>query len=1049
MAAKQWTGSTTSWNTAGNWTPSGVPQNGDDVTFDTGSQACTLDVDTNNLASLTFTTGYSAAFNANGHIITTSGNVGINSTSVSFSCALGNATHSIGGNLSLATTRSVTFSGTLNITGTFTNSAATRSWSGNISCTDYTISGTSSVLNSGTITITGDFTAGSSNSYSWGTLKLNGTSKNFNAFYNNIITTGDVEVNGSYTLPNTTDYGLSANTITIKNGGTLTNSNTQTLVSAYVGFDVQSGGTYAGAGSLLVASNDTSTPTITVTGTWSNTGTTEASNNILLTSTNGSSHTLAGTWNFLQDGASGGGQASSTLTFDTSKVFVFSGVVNISCDTANTYNVVNNATSLEFQNTFTMLNGSGGTFNYTKSSGTLLFTGAAKTITLLTGKAYENLSFSMTGTKTLGGNPTITCENLTLGGNASANMAFGTSTININGNWTSTAMSTSASFTGTPTINLNGSSKNFTAWSITGHNLKTINVNGSYTVPTGGAAGFKGMNVENLTVANGGTLTNSTGADANDYISVYPNGAGVTSSLTVASGGTFTQNGNLSTLATTLCTVTISGTFGGSGTTTFRINTTLTSGNSSQTVGSTVNFTRYFTSVSETRTATLGAVAWTFTGDVTFDNNTGAGGSGTFAIVNNATSIEFQKALTISSTSGQTVTYTKSSGSLIFTTNTATISLLNKTYEAFSVTSGAKTFSGTFTTGAFSVTGGSVNLSGLTLTASSLTISYPASVAALGGASLTTTGNVTMSGTSGTQLALNPNSGWTLNCGGAGTFGYANVKNCNASGGTEIDATNNCDDQGSNTNVNFTSFVAVTIYNPASKPAFAGNLKSTTLSVGLLYDCPLWETSGQIVNTNVQNANLVGAGTSLTRAASPYGESLTGGSFLTGYSSALNVSGNITIAALVKFTGAQTAKASPLRRGTGTGASATLWGFECQSTSSIACVAKTSSTVLKSVNFTFTAGTWYHLAGVINPTAGTISLYVNGSLDATSSVGAFSYDTTTTGRIIGLLGEGSVAFSGALAGGWVWSRALTADEIQTHAIDPWQFYRKPRYFKCV
>ena len=1049
MAVRTWDGggSTNNWSEAANWSSDTKPTTGDDVVFDgTSSKACTLDEDTANIATLTLSTGYNAAFsNPSNHVITTSGNVGINSTSASFTFAFGSATHSIGGNLSLATTRSVTFSGTANITGTFTNSAATRSWSGNISCTDYTISGTSSVLTSGTLTITGDFTAGSANSYRWGTLKLNGTAKNFNAYYANVVTTGDVEVNGSYTLPNTTDYGLPSNTLTIKNGGTLTNSNTQNFVFAQVAMDVQTGGTYAGSGNIIVATTNSSTVTLTVNGTWSNTGATEASGNLTLTSGN-SSQTLAGTWTFLQTGNSGGAETTTTLTINGT-AWVFSGQVIWSNDLTETYNIVNNATSLEFQNTFTMLNG--GTFNYTKSSGTLLFTGGAKTVTLLTGKTYENLSFtSMTGTKTLGGNPTITCGNLTLGGNSSANMAFGTSTITLTGNWDSTAFSTSSSFTGTPTINLDGTSKTFSAWSITGHNLKTINVNGSYTVPLLG--GFKGMNVENLTVKNGGTLTNNENTDATAYVYVYPNGAGTTTALTVESGGTFTQNGNLVTLATSLCTVTITGTYGGTGTSTFRINTTLTSGNSSQTVGSNLVFLRYFTSVSETRTATLGAKAWTFTGNVTFDNDTGAGGSGTFAIVNNATSIDYQKAFTTSSTSGGTVTYTKSTGTtLTFSTNTATVSLLNKSYEAFSVTGGAKTFTGTFTTEAWNVTGGSLNLSGLTLTADSLTVSYPATVAALAGASLTTSGNVSLAGTSGTQLALNPNSTWTLNCGGAGTFGYANVKNCNAAGGTEIDATNNCDDQGSNTNVNFTNFVAVTIYNPAAKPAFIGQVRHTPLAVNLIYDVPCWETSGQIVNTTVQNANLIGTGTSLTRAGSPYGASFTGGSFLSGYTTALNVTGNISIAVLVKFTGAQTALASPLRRGMGTGASATQWGFECQNTSSIAAVAKTASTKLKSVNFTFTAGQWYHLAAVFNPTAGTISLYVNGSLDATSSVGAFAYDTTATGRMIGLLGEGSVAFSGALAGGWVWSKALTANDIQSHALDPWQFYKKPGYFKCV
>src|SRR5688572_29852308 len=42
-ATKTWVGTTASWNTAGNWNPSGVPGTTDDVAFSSGSAACSMD----------------------------------------------------------------------------------------------------------------------------------------------------------------------------------------------------------------------------------------------------------------------------------------------------------------------------------------------------------------------------------------------------------------------------------------------------------------------------------------------------------------------------------------------------------------------------------------------------------------------------------------------------------------------------------------------------------------------------------------------------------------------------------------------------------------------------------------------------------------------------------------------------------------------------------------------------------------------------------------------------------------------------------------------
>lgn len=69
-------------------------------------------------------------------------------------------------------------------------------------------------------------------------------------------------------------------------------------------------------------------------------------------------------------------------------------------------------------------------------------------------------------------------------------------------------------------------------------------------------------------------------------------------------------------------------------------------------------------------------------------------------------------------------------------------------------------------------------------------------------------GDSTLTGTSGHNIILTSTGGtpatYKFNVGGAGTFGYTSVQGCDASGGSEIDATNNCVDNDDNTNVDFT-----------------------------------------------------------------------------------------------------------------------------------------------------------------------------------------------------------------------------------------------------
>lgn len=94
-STKRWTGASTSWNTAGNWTPSGVPGIEDDVLFSTGSQNCTLNI-AMYIGSLTSTSGYTGTLDLadSGY----SHNVFGDCTLANTSFDLGNSTLTVAGN---------------------------------------------------------------------------------------------------------------------------------------------------------------------------------------------------------------------------------------------------------------------------------------------------------------------------------------------------------------------------------------------------------------------------------------------------------------------------------------------------------------------------------------------------------------------------------------------------------------------------------------------------------------------------------------------------------------------------------------------------------------------------------------------------------------------------------------------------------------------------------------------------------------------------------------------------------------------------------------
>ena len=114
MANKTWVGTTGAWDTAGNWSPSGVPTSSDDVFFTSGSQSVTsgLSQGAVTLASLRIGPGYT------GDIAASGGYLAINSTLVEMS---GAGSVFLNGTLTTVRVTGAQQSDAVNLNGTITN----------------------------------------------------------------------------------------------------------------------------------------------------------------------------------------------------------------------------------------------------------------------------------------------------------------------------------------------------------------------------------------------------------------------------------------------------------------------------------------------------------------------------------------------------------------------------------------------------------------------------------------------------------------------------------------------------------------------------------------------------------------------------------------------------------------------------------------------------------------------------------------------------------------------------------------------------------------
>lgn len=225
MATKTWVGTTSSWNTAGNWSPSGVPANGDDVIMNNAAN-CSVDVATNNLRSFDMT-GYTGTL-SNSFTINVVGAAGSTTT-----CKFA-GTITWTGVLALAPPSTATINLSGNVTYDLTLSSA-----GAITIFDNTTirtitaaayTGTLTHTSAKTLTVTGatfSFPAGMSYVCNQGLIVCNGNNLSFTTgsktFYDVTLSgTGLCQQGGSPTFTNLTRSSANITDIYQLNSGTTT-----------------------------------------------------------------------------------------------------------------------------------------------------------------------------------------------------------------------------------------------------------------------------------------------------------------------------------------------------------------------------------------------------------------------------------------------------------------------------------------------------------------------------------------------------------------------------------------------------------------------------------------------------------------------------------------------------------------------------------------------------------------------------------------------------------------------------------------------------------
>ncbi|MCX6257380.1 MAG: hypothetical protein NTW49_05730, partial [Bacteroidia bacterium] len=415
--AESWVGGTsTDWNNQLNWSPAHVPTSNTAVTIpntNSGHWPAISSGENMNCNSLTFSGSLSELDFTGGGSLTVAGNVSFSNGVITSSTSA--STLSVGGTWTGSGTTftpntylTVNFTGAaqtipqlasnyynliLSGSGTDVMSASTTSIGGNL-----TIDGTVSTSLAANLTVSGNLSVGDGTTLTAGayTLGITGT------------TTIGEGASGILSITSATGTKTFSNVVTINNGGAITESAAATL-SFGNDVTINTGGTLTEYGAATVG----------IAGSLSNSGTYTASTGV---------HTFSGTGETIS-----GSSATSIPSVTFSGTYTNSGTLTVTSvlTQSGTGSLTNgNGTSGILNINFTGTPGIG-TSLIANTTGNTVNYGYAGTQTLL-GITYYNLTISGSGTKTAGGAITV-AGNLTI---SAGTFADGGYTVTVNGNVT-------------------------------------------------------------------------------------------------------------------------------------------------------------------------------------------------------------------------------------------------------------------------------------------------------------------------------------------------------------------------------------------------------------------------------------------------------------------------------------------------------------------------------------------------------------------------------------------------------------------------------------
>jgi len=553
-ATKTWDGSSSNdWNTAANWTPSGVPTSLDDViipnrynvtvntaavcasfTINTGNRSNAITISETNSLSVTnaITINAGTGSGDNKYISVGSGTLTAGSITMANTASDNNidcyisvstGTINVSGNITMngtAARNQIVFlgAGTLNVGGTGTISGGTIS----------SVAGGYTALTNGTVNYNGSTqTVGA---YAYYHLTLSGTNAK-------TLQTGTTSIGGNLTLSGT------ASTTTVVGttiGGNLNIGDGTTFTAGAYNLTVTGTTTIGGgsSGNLTIGSYNgtkifTGLVTINAGGTWNNSG----------------SFPVTFRGGITNNGTFTSGSAYS-YTFDTNAQSL-NGNINMSGST-----VVVTGINLTNYGTLTLgsaLNGTGALIN--SSSGTINST-AGITISTLTNQGTLNASSNNLTPTTLTNTSTGI---LNIGGTTYTNPTTLTNAGTITVTTSGSIITATTNFTNTGTINLNGSGY---ITGMTNNAGGTVNfINASQTIGTfNNATSTSVLNISALISSSYAINTLTATATGN---TVNYNGSGnqtvkntTYSHLTVSGSGTKTLSGGITTTVTGILTLT-------------------------------------------------------------------------------------------------------------------------------------------------------------------------------------------------------------------------------------------------------------------------------------------------------------------------------------------------------------------------------------------------------------------------------------------------------------------------------------------------------------